>query len=80
MANSIGESGASSLSEALKVNSSLTQLNLGVSLLLNDDSLLFVIVSHSMDNNIGDSGMKALAGALESNITITSVILWEDEE
>ena len=33
--NNIGDSGASSLSEALKVNSSLTQLNLGVSLLLN---------------------------------------------
>ena len=33
--NNIGESGATSLSEALKVNSSLTQLDLGVSLLLN---------------------------------------------
>ena len=32
MSNDIGESGACSLSEALKINSSLTQLNLGVSL------------------------------------------------
>ena len=33
--NDIGSSGATSLSEVLKVNSSLTQLNLGLSLLLN---------------------------------------------
>ena len=33
--NNIGESGATSLSEALKVNSSLTQLDLRVSLLMN---------------------------------------------
>ena len=33
--NSFGESGVTSLSEALKVNSSLTQLNLELSLLLN---------------------------------------------
>ena len=36
MRNSIGESGACSLSEALKVNSSLTQLDLRVSLLIDD--------------------------------------------
>ena len=30
-----GDSGATSLSEVLKVNSSLTQLNLGLSLLMN---------------------------------------------
>ena len=33
MRNNIGSSGACSLSEALKVNSSLTQLNLGMSFL-----------------------------------------------
>ena len=71
--NSIGESGASSLSEALNVNSSLTQLMMTVSESLNMIDWLIIIQSHSICNKIGDSGRALLTDAMETNITITSI-------
>ena len=45
--NNIGESGATSLSEGLKVNSSLTQLDLWIEFIVECDWLI-IIESHSI--------------------------------
>ena len=72
--NNIGDSGATSLSSALKVNSSLTQLNLEMSLLL-DMIELIIVESYSIWNNIGDSGATSLSEALEVNSSLTQLNL-----
>ena len=69
--NNIGSSGATSLSEALKVNSSLTQLGLTMSL----KDQLIIIESHSIYNNIGDSGTRSLSEALKVNSSLTQLNL-----
>src|SRR5215475_4840976 len=79
--NSIGDEGGKALAEALKVNSTLTQLNLScmssfcgwiyVCILWFDlaDNLWII------DNSIGDEGGKALAEALKVNSTLTQLNL-----
>ena len=43
---------------------------------LSDDSLLFAIVSHSMDNEIGSSGASSLSEALKVNSSLTQLSLY----
>ena len=51
MSNQIGDSGASSLSEALKVNSSLTHLELGIVFMILND--MFIIINcHSFHDDV----------------------------
>ena len=67
-----GDSGLTSLSEALKVNSSLTQLDLGMkSVLLS----CFYCLSLSNGNKIGHSGLSSLSDALTVNSSLTQLNL-----
>ena len=66
--NEIGDSGASSLAEILKVNSTLTQLDLGNWFFVCQNVEGFLILLN--DNNIGYSGIKSLWEAKQSNSTI----------
>ena len=70
----IGDSEVCVLSSALKVNSSLTVLNLAFikhSITLSP----FMPASHSISNNIGNTGVSSLSSALEVNSTLTSLDL-----
>ena len=69
---SIGPSGATSFSEALRVNSSLTRLELDISF---SWVLLIVIQSHSIYNCIGSSGATSLSEALKVNSSLTQLDL-----
>ncbi len=71
--NKIGDSGVASLSEALKVNSSLIQLDLGMSLLLKRYYCFFL--SQSICSNIGLSGALSLSEALEVNTSLSQLNL-----
>ena len=84
--NSIGDTGATSLSEALKSNTTLTELDLSC-----DDkrkkthkrypsaihsSILFI----SKGNNIGDTGLALLVEALKSNAALIELDLRGDNK
>ena len=84
----IGDAGAASLSKALKVNSSLTNLNLswncitdsGASTLsqaLKTNSTLTILDLSS--NRIGESGVACLSGALKVNSTLASLRLGNND-
>ena len=68
--NDVGDSGMSSLSEALKVNSCLTSLEMEIS--SKEMCCIFIYVFHFTCNNVGDSGASSLSSALEINSTLTS--------
>ena len=70
----IGDSGVTSLSDALKVNSSLTQLYLKLSLLLNMINWL-LLIHIPFWNNIGESGTTSLSEALKVNSSLTELEL-----
>ena len=79
--NKIGDTGATSLSEALKSNTTLTQLNLGgedkrrkTQKTLIDNSLFSILIT-STGNNIGDTGAASLSESLKSNTTLTELNL-----
>ena len=68
----IGDSGALSLSEALKVNSSLTHLDLEGLL---KRSYVKTICFYRIDNNIGLPGVLSLSEALKVNSSLTELEL-----
>ena len=84
--NKIGDAGATSLSEALKSNTTLTELDLRC-----EDkrkkthkrhpstihSSLFIT---STDNNIGATGASSLSEALKSNTTLTKLNLGSERQ
>ena len=81
----IGDTGATSLSEVLKSNTTLTKLNFGGEdkrkktqkrrlSTIHNFSLLFT----STGNNIGDTGATSLSEALKSNTTLTELCLSGD--
>ena len=82
--NNIGDTGATSLSEALKSNTTLTQLNLWCEHKkkqhangINQQSLLFH--SHKKTGNkIGETGRTSFSEALKSNTTLTKLNLWNE--
>ena len=81
--NEIGDTGATSLSEALKSNTTLTELYL-----LGEDkgrhtektinNSLFPFFITSSGNEIGDIGVSSLSEALKSNTTLTELKLTSD--
>ena len=80
--NKTGETGAISLSEALKSNTTLTKLNLGCEDKKKEDTQktsinnsLFSILITSTDNYIGETGATSLSEALKSNTTLTQLNL-----
>ena len=78
--NNIGDTGATSLSEALKSNTTLIELNL-----IRKDKrhtkdthqqfTLFSIRNTSTGNKIGDKGAKSMSESLKSNTTLTELDL-----
>ena len=79
--NTIGETGVISLIDALKSNTTLTQLSLSCSHKRNNTRMasinnpLFSIFIKSTDNYIGDTGATSLSDALKSNTTLTELDL-----
>ena len=77
--NNIGEAGATSLSDALKSNTTLTKLNLSGKYkrtrTIAPTSTPFFIVIKSTANNYGIRGATSLSGALKSNVTLTELNL-----
>ena len=70
----IGDTEVCVLSSALKVNSSLTLLNLAF-IKYSITLYPFMPALHSISNNIGDTGISSLSSALEVNSTLTSLDL-----
>ena len=76
--NEFGDRGATSLSEALKVNTTITKLNLSCEnrrhiIIFINNSLFFFFTSTV--NDIGDTGAISLGEALKSNKAITKLNL-----
>ena len=80
-ASDIGETGATSLGEALKPNTTLTQLNLFCEDKIKKTHKRHPSTIHSSflftstGNNIGESGATSLSDALKSNTTLTELDL-----
>ena len=84
-ANYIGETGATSLSEALKSNTTLKRLNLG-----SEDKrkrthkkiihLQFTLPFSSTANEIGNTGAISLSETLKSNTTLTKLKLESENQ
>ena len=79
--NIIGEIEATSLSDALKSNKTLTQLNLGGKHKRNStqtasiNNPFFFILIKSTGENIGETGATSLSDALKANTTLTELNL-----
>ena len=77
--NNIGETGASSLSDALKSNTTLTQIDLSGedkrsnTQMASINKPVFSILIKSTENYIRETGVKALSDALKSNTTLTQL-------
>ena len=84
--NQIGDEGAKSISESLKINTSLTQLELG------GDEDLYEMKGRKkerrkeqrnkkeIDNDIGDEGAKSISKSLKINSSLTELDLYSDEK
>ena len=80
----IGEIGTTSLSDALKSNTTLTKLNIGcehqkITLKYRSTNYSSFFVTPT-DNNIGDAGTTSLSEALKSNTTLISFILTGEDK
>ena len=83
--NNIGDAGATSLSEALKSNTTLTQLNLW-----GEDkkrrhkrhpsTIHFSILITSTDNQIEETGTTSLSESLKSNTTLSKLNLGGEDK
>ena len=84
--NKIGDTGATSLSEALKSNTALTKLDLS-----REDKIKKTHERHSStihssfffaltDNNIRDTGATSLSESLKSNTALTELNLWSEDK
>ena len=81
--NKIGDTGATSLSEALKSNTTLTKLNLCRDNKRKKTHKRHPSTIHSFpfiftptDNNVGDTGAASLSESLKSNTTLTELDLY----
>ena len=74
------------MSDALKSNSALTQLDLSSEYKRNNAQMasinnsLFSILIKSIDNRIGDTGTASLSDALKSNTTLMKLNLGSDDK
>ena len=79
--NNIGDAGTTSMSDALKSNTTLTKLNLWSEEKRNDtlkaftEKPLYSLLIQSTDNAIGGTGATSLSDALKSNTTLTKLDL-----
>ena len=83
--NNIGDTGATSLSEALKSNKTLTQLNIEGQYKRKNtqktsiNNSLFPILFSSTDNKIRRAGAISMSDALKSNTTLTA-LNWSNDK
>ena len=80
--NEICDEGACALSEALKVNTTLTTLDL-TSLqqqTMPNNEHNKQATKNKTANKIGDEGASSLSEALKVNTSLTELDLWEDDE
>ena len=83
--NKIGERGAKTMSDALKSNTTLTQLDLLCKHKRNNTQMtsinesLFILIK-STGNNIGDTGTTSLSDALKTNTTLTKLNLRSEDK
>ena len=84
--NYIGETGATSLSEALKSNTTLTELDLWSedkrkkTHKRHPSTIHSCIIFTITGNNIGDTEATSLGEALKSNTTLTAFNLWGEDK
>ena len=83
--NDIGDTGATSLSDALKSNKTLAKLNLSGEHKRDNTQMAFInkqvfIVIISTENIIGDTGATSMSDALKSNATLTKLHLEGDHK
>ena len=77
--NKIGDTGATSLSESLKSNTTLTELNLGCEdkrrHKRHPSTVHYFLFSSPTGNDIGETGVSSLSESLKSNSTLTELNL-----
>ena len=85
--NKIGDTGATSLSESLKSNATLTEFDLKSKDERKKTHKTHPSTNHSFhflitstDNKIGDAGATSLSEALKSNTTLPKLYLWSDDK
>ena len=84
--NNIGDTGATSLSDALKSNTTLSNLNLDSEDKRNNTQMasisgsFFPILIQSTDNNIGETGATSLSDVLKSNTTLMKLNLGSEDK
>ena len=84
--NDIGDTGVTSLSEALKLNTTLTELNLSgkdkrkKTQKTSINTSLFSFLCTTTDNNIGERGATSLSEVLKSNTTLTQLYLGGEDK
>ena len=79
--NNIGPEGAKSFIESLKINASLTLLNLnGDEMIRNELKKTKEMVGEWKDNHIGDEGAESLGEALRIKTSLIQLDLASDEE
>ncbi len=71
--NNIGVEGATKISESLRINTTLTELNLYCKQLKN--KIIWRIMNKWTDNNIGVEGANKISEALMINSTLTKLNL-----
>ena len=73
--NKIGPDGAKAIAEALKTNTTLKVLDLGV---IEIDSISCFLTSNSpiTGNSIGPDGVRAIADVLKTNTSLTKLFIW----
>ena len=83
--SNVGNSGATSLSESLKSNTTLTELHLRgedkrrhTKDIHQQFTLSFLF--SSTDNNIGDTGAASLSETLRSNTTLNTLDMWSEDK
>ena len=84
--NNIGDTGATSLSESLKSNTTLTELILGCKDKRKKTHTRYPSAIHSaflvtsIGNHIGDTGATSLSESLKTNTTLTELYLSGDDK
>jgi hypothetical protein len=84
--NEIGDTGATSLSEALKSNTTLIELNMSCedkrrhTKDIHQQFTLFSFIITSTVNKIGDTGATSLSEALKSNTALTKLDLFCEDK
>ena len=76
----MGIEGAKTISESLKINTSLTTLDLGSDERIRKEKVEMKWNDKWKGNEIGDEGTQAISESLKINTSLTSLNLWGDEK